>query len=736
MPALRVTDKVGLSIEPKVDRSFSFREYFGDLASFSLPNIRFADILNPALGDLPLSSLDFGANFNDEIEINEGKLSLRIEAGTSGGFVVTTSQDGDLQSGGRYGSAIEIPPGSAYLGFFFKGQGGVGTERKLGEANFGFAVDAGFRLLSHRKVAESDRFGEAVRASLEDFAIVADWKDIESLPADVVAVAEGEGSLRVALGTEIAAAPNPLLSVGLPVGDAKLQLTAGGKFGVQTTFTISGDYQVRVRRLGGSKVELGYYKGKGRNFAFNVEAVAGVGAGVGQFDLLGQILGAISSNAKADRKALADGGLNAAQIQRIEDILKEGIQRKVQVSLDATFGASDSSGEAFLFEIDTGKTDEAARNAVARALHGDLAVLTGSKVAGVKLVRSVFDQVQERKHVLRLNLLGIFNHITVGKLLLKSRMVVNSNGDITILDQAIAERAGISMTQFGADEEKLRNLLMESFLVSAAYHGGELGFAPPRLRVEHVYFELHGRTAYQAMKDNLDVAGALDLLEALEKRRLLGTPPKDFGRSTLFAAAGYEADLAQKLFLDGNKPRTAAHYEQAGREAVLRLFEPGDENDYIRLFASDATVWKQMRQEGFPQFSRIYRDHGFALNAVQVEFLASYAVAVIEWAKAMAAMSNALAEWRDWKEGNKSAGVASKSFQKRREEFLKHLREVAKKTKAKWSEPWGLVAMYLALKGSDRKTAGTQVRIHSPDLRWVGQRNPAALPDGTTLLEA
>jgi hypothetical protein len=44
--------------------------------------------------------------------------------------------------------------------------------------------------------------------------------------------------------------------------------------------------------------------------------------------------------------------------------------------------------------------------------------------------------------------------------------------------------------------------------------------------------------------------------------------------------------------------------------------------------------------------------------------------------------------------------------------------------------------MYLALKASDRKTAGIQVRVHSRDLRWVGQRNPAALPDGTPLLES
>lgn len=736
MPTLRITDKVGLAVAPEVDRSFSFGKYFGSLGSFSFSNIRFADILNPSLGDLPLNSLDFGANFGDEIEINKGKLALTIEAGISGGFVVTTSKDGDLQNGDRYGAAIEIPEGSAYLGFFLKGQGGLGIERKLGDANFGFGVGAEFRLISHRKVAESDRFGDALRASLKDFAIVADWQDIESLPAGVVAIAEGEGSLRVSLGTEIAATPNPLLSVGLPVGDAKLQLTAGAKFGVQTTFTVSGDYQLRVRRLAGSTIELGYYKGKGKNFEFSVEAVAGVGAGVGKFDILGQVLGAISPNAKADRKVLTDGGLNEAQIERIEDILKEGIQRKVQVSLDATFGASDSSGAAFLFEIDTAKTDEAAREAVVRALHGDLAVLTGSKVAGVKIVQSVFQRVQERKHVLRLNLLGIYNHITVGNLLLKSRMVVDSNGDITILDQVTAERAGISMTQFGANEEKLRQLLMESFLVSAAYHAGDSGFTPPRLRVEHVYFELHGRTTHQMMKDNLDVAGALDLLEALEKRRLLGTPPRDFGRSTLFAAAGYEAELAQKLFLDGDKPRTAAHYEQAGREAVLRLFEPGDENDYIRLFASDATVWKQMKQEGFPLFARIYRDHGFALNDVQVEFLKSYAAAVIDWAKAMAAMSRALAEWRDWKEKNPAAGAASKPFLERREEFLKRLREVAKKTKAKWSEPWGLVAMYLALKASDRKTAGTQVRIHSRDLRWVGQQNPAALPDGTPLLES
>jgi hypothetical protein len=102
----------------------------------------------------------------------------------------------------------------------------------------------------------------------------------------------------------------------------------------------------------------------------------------------------------------------------------------------------------------------------------------------------------------------------------------------------------------------------------------------------------------------------------------------------------------------------------------------------------------------------------------------------------MAGVSAALAEWREWKGKNQAAGGASKPFQKKREEFLKHLREAAQRTKAKWSEPWGLVAMYLALKAADRKAAGTQVRIHSRGLKWVGQRNPATLPDGTPLVES
>ncbi len=734
MPTLKINDNAGVAIEPQMDRSFSFRKYLSDLTQFTLPNLRFEDILNPALNKLPLDALDFRANFNRPVDIGNGGLSLTIDAGVSGGFSVATSKQESLDSGDRYGTTIDMAPGEAYVGFSVSGHAGAGTERKLGEVNFGFGVNGEFKLISYCKVSESDRFGDCLRAAIESFAVVADWDDLVSLPKNVVAVAEGIGSLRVSLAAQVAATPNPLFSVDLPAGEAKIQLTPGGTFGVATTFTVSGDYEVRIRSLGGSLVELGYYKGRGKSFEFTVEAVAGVSAGVGEFDLLSLVLGAISTNAKADRKALADGGLNEGQIDRIEDIIQEGIQRKVQVSLDATFGASEQAGVAFLFEIDTAQADAAAQDAIVRALHGDLTTLTGSTVRGVKLKSTVFHPLKERHHILRLNLLGIYNHISIGTMLVKSRLAVDANGDITILDQVTAERAGVSMTQFGADEEKLRKLLMESFLVSAAYHASEMALAVPGLRIEHVYFELHSNTSYPVMKDNLDVGGALDLLQPLEKRRLLGSPPKQFGRSTLFAAAGYDAALASKLFLDGSQARPAEQYEQAGLEALLRLFEPGDENDYIRLVAGNPGIWNEMKQHGFTQYARIYRDHGFALNEVQVQFLNSYAAAVIDWAKSMAAMSSELADWREWSEQN-TARQRRNLFQERREKFIKRLKAVSQTTKAKWSEPWGLVAMYLALHAADRNTAGTQVRLNSRDLRWTAQRNPASLPDGKPLLE-
>ena len=89
-------------------------------------------------------------------------------------------------------------------------------------------------------------------------------------------------------------------------------------------------------------------------------------------------------------------------------------------------------------------------------------------------------------------------------------------------------------------------MVAEHLVITVVYRavGGML--SSWELESSHSYFELHAATNWQTMKDNLDVAEALELLDAggREKKDLLAPEGREFGRSFFLAETGYD-DAAQ-----------------------------------------------------------------------------------------------------------------------------------------------------------------------------------------------
>ncbi len=723
VPTLNITDKFGILLEGQPDRSFSFGKYFQPLRGLNFRDLSFGQIadefLNPSLKDFPLDKASPGASFTDDIPISAGNLELLVEAGASAGLQISTARDKTLGAD-EWGQPIKINDGEAYVGLLVDAQVRSGISRGIGSANFGFDISKFVRLSTSRLASENDRFTDALRKSVETFSVVADWDDLVKLKPDVVATAEGEGALKTSIEANFSLAPNPLLSAELPAGGATVGITAGGSAGLKVSGSLFGGYQLRVRRIDGSRVELGYYTRKGSRLAFEVQAAAGISGGIGERDLIGFVLGQISSNPKADRKALSEGGLNESRIDRIEDMIKKGVQRKLEVSLDVVFSSEHFNGEAFLFEIDTTLATVKTKKAVAAALHGDLTTITAADLRGVKLIRTVMSEVETQERTFRFNLLGIYNHISISKLWLDSRMTLNANGDITFVDTATAQRAGITMTNFGANEKKLRNAMTQSFMMTAAYEASGLSPTPPKLGIDSQYFEFHSATPLQVMKDNLDIAQALGRLHHSTKSALLRAETKDFGESTFFASISYGNAVSMSMFLTNGKARSATHFEDAGRSAVLKLIERGDKLDYLRMFAENKSVWNEMKDIGFPGFRRVYRDHGVSLNDGQEQVLISYGVSLLDWAKAMSGLAGQIVDVRKWIDEHPDEKIAGKAFQQQRERLFRRLKKVVARSKPKWGEPVGLVSTYLALAPATRRTIPVTLLVRSEELQWSG----------------
>ena len=148
-------------------------------------------------------------------------------------------------------------------------------------------------------------------------------------------------------------------------------------------------------------MRLGYYRNRETEFTLNVAAKSGVSAGIGEFDLLGRTLQAISKNPKVDKELLQAGGLAPARIAQIEKTIEAAIARKLELAMSAELAAAGAIEAAFLYEIEFDKLGADGRRALHRALDGDLSELVGreaSMPSGIKLVRSIFNETQQKKH--------------------------------------------------------------------------------------------------------------------------------------------------------------------------------------------------------------------------------------------------------------------------------------------------------------------------------------------------
>jgi hypothetical protein len=161
------------------------------------------------------------------------------------------------------------------------------------------------------------------------------------------------------------------------------------------------------------------------------------------------------------------------------------------------------------------------------------------------------------------------------------------------------------------------------------------------------FFALHQRANFQNIRDDLNVAQALDLLLPDQVRSELqsASSVSAFGQCTFYAGSSYSDAILKSLFISSEaKPRDETEYEAIGRKALALLLPAGDPvNDARRLPLTDDEIWKAMKIAGQPgNFGDIFDGHNF--NANQLADIASDYTLVAWWASAMHGMSAALAD--------------------------------------------------------------------------------------------
>lgn len=706
MLTIPVTEQTGLLVDAQINPDSSLARYLKSITALKFTAPDLVSLTDLSLSNLPVRSLQFG------IESQPLTGDTPLSAGLSGHLAVQKSSDGDdlLEGGQTYLS----------LGLQISVEGS--TSLPAGQAAFGMQAGGQATVTNSRPFAPDTKLPEALGQTLGGFAVPMEIADLEAMAAGTVVDVEGSGSLTFSGSANLLAVTNPLATVSLPAPAGALNVSAGSSFQVGASFTLSGEYEIGIAKPSPDVVRLAYRRKLASEFEIQAKAQSSISAGIGGNDLLARVLGAISADPKADAEALAGDGVKPEQVAEIQGAIQGAVDRRLALAASFAFGSLRSRQSAFLYEVNLTALDDAGRSSLGRALHGDLTAWPEDALpAGVKMIRSLFTTLRQQTHTFKVNLLGIYNFGSVSKLALEGSVKYEpQSGELVIADTATASRIESMALNFGANAEKLRQVLAESFLITAAYQSSAVA-AGPDLVIAHTYFELHARTNRQTMRDQFDIAHALGL--PADPAALM-QQIDDFGRTTVYVETRYNSALASSLFLDGEQPRDLAEYEQIGRNALQLLVSEDDPDAYRRQPAIDDTLWAKMRSTGQPGIPSLFPGLGQIATAV---IQADYTV-IVWWADAMRTTGEALAEMRAFLAANPSADLNGDDFQELRGKLAKQLRNVAANTKKEFGEPWGLVAMDFA---SGRRAAA-ELRILGPRLTLaLDRRVGAAVTDSS-----
>ena len=590
-----------------------------------------------------------------------------------------------------------------------------GAEVASGPASLGVAGGASLTTRYFHPfdlAARTLTLGEALIATVAHAVIPRDADDLALLQAGAYASFEGEGNVQFTGAVDLASVVNPLATPGLPViGSAKL--TAGASVSVGATFGASGAFEIRASRVSPETVRLACYRRSGSTLEINASASVGVAATVRDSDVITRFITAVSADPKADLTALVNANLSDEQIETLQQAIAGSINRTLRIAAELQFSSVRRGEALFAFDIDVSALTKGGRDAVSDALKGRLTGLqeaASTSAPGIRMVHTGILRTRERRTAWRFNLLGIVNVSSVAELVSTGTLSYDPlTGELNAADTITSKHIVVKTRPFESDGEKVRKLMLESVMVSAAYQASRLT-AQIALACRCSHFESRAKTSSRDLREDFNAIVAMGLADSGEAARRIGDE-HDFGPSTFLLECAFDQNGADALFIGPDGPRTREYYERVGRDTLMALIPAGDEERaHRRAAVSDDARWAAMTQGGPTQ---IRFDLTRSLGALRAEHVVGDYLVIRWWSDAMARAAAALMEMRRFLGGRSAASLATDpAFHKKRSQLEKALEDVVKDSKARFGDPWGIVA----LDAASRRAAAAQATIASPRL--------------------
>lgn len=710
MPDITIKDNLDLDIEVTPGDGSGIAKYFKSALEFLNPDGKLRQYAPLSLADPALTSLHADLNAARPLPVAADDISLTIKAGISGRIDVFVpdshldpGQTDSLFSPDNYGEDVPVKQTERYISAGFVASAGSAVSAGVSDVNFGFAADSSLTILNYQKFSldsEPPTFLSAIKKTLGSFQIPASVPDLAAMLPDSVITVAGSGSLKFSASTNLLAVSNPLATAEVPGPFEAIKISDGASLEVGASFRLFGDYEIRVRKINGTTVRLGFFKEHGKEWNATAKLTAGLSVSLGGDDVFAQLISALSPDAKSDFEEVKKANVDAKTNASIQATVEAAIERTLEIGTSYQLGSLQASQAAFLYEIELSALDQAGEKAIGAALRGDLTALVTSEEAlprGIKSVRSIFTDLRQSKQTFKVNLLGIYNYISISKLVTKGQVLYDSEkGELILSDTVTASQLQAGVVNVGgapnrADPKQVRRILASSLLLTAAYRASGSIVSPPTLKSSHTYCEVHEQTNRETMADELGVALGLGLMTRAEQNELIQSTTQ-FGRTIAYASADYNDALATALFLANGSPRAQTEYENIGREAMQIVAARGGAADPVRLRPlQNDNLWKAMKDGGQSKFRTLLPD----ATPLQIGLVTADYSTIVWWAATMSDTGQALMKVKNFLIRTPGVDSGNQQFQKLRSDLAQHLKHVAVDTKEEFGRPWGLVAMDL-----------------------------------------
>lgn len=702
MPNLSLLNALGFTADGALQPGARFLEAFP----------QFLQIQNVPLSQVQLASGQVKLTFTQPVALAVAGGSLSIGAGAGGRIQILTSKQHLLDIDDPF-QRISIGPDEVYIGLQLDLSAKAALGLRINPVGFGLAAEEDFTVATYRRFFPSDTgafptFGTALLACLRAFAVPQSRADLEALDRDTVIVVSGTGAFTLSSSVGISAPVHQLAATS--VAGKTIQVNASANITAGGSVTVKGGYRSRLRRLENQELEIGIYKSRSRTLEVHLSLGAGLGATVGKYDLVEKLIGALSPNPVVDiqefQQALPGENETARdlQIAAFQRNLSAAIATGFEARLTDSLSNLQLSESALTFSVAlTAGSPDATVTALEAALRGDFTALTqplASLPPGVSQLANVFTSTDVNKKKLNLNLLGILNFVSVGKLARIAEVQRNSNGDITLVTDTSDSNhlRAILLNAVGGSARKLQALLSEDFLFQATYKAVDLRILPPDFSAKHTFLEISDRTGASRMKDLLDVCRTMGIITAAQERARL-KERDDFGRTSFWLQTVYaNASVESTFFKADGAVRSAPDFKIVGRQALAQLLS-GDQGQEFRKLIADTgpqgnQIWTQLEAIGDASlFNRVF---GVPLDKPDPRVGAAGAdfLCISAWAKAMEKLGAAILEVRMLLK--QDIAPADKRFDDLRDKLRDRMAQVVSHSGEHFGEPLGLVTIFIA----------------------------------------